>query len=57
MIIIILDVRNITEKLKDIKINSKLHKKLKLQATQKDKKLKEEVEDLLTKSLEGDITE
>ena len=40
--------KKITEKiLKDIKIDSDLHKKLKLQATQKDKKLKEEVEDLL----------
>jgi len=38
--------------LKDIKIDSKLHKKLKLQVTQKEKKLKEEVEDLLSKGLE-----
>ena len=42
---------------KNIKIDPELHKKLKIQATQKDKKLKEEVEDLLNKALEGDIAE
>lgn len=44
----------ITEKdLKDIKIDSELHRKLKVIATLKNKTLKDEVEDLLIKGVDN----
>ena len=52
-------MKKLTEKekkernVKDIKIDFAIHKKLKLQATKKDKSIKEEIEGILTDNLDS----
>ena len=42
---------------KTLKIDPELHKKLKIRASKKGSYIEEEVKELLTKGLEGDISE